>query len=96
MNMVEEATLPVLQKDAYTFTADIWEHQDSEKSGYNEGINVVAMDLNRIHHTFGREDYYYDDHYYQKKETPPMKFISPARTRSKASRRSKIGLPTSI
>lgn len=68
VNMVEEATLPALQKDAYTFTADIWEHQDSEKWGYNEGINVVAMDLNKIHHTFGRVDHYYDDHYYQKQE----------------------------
>ncbi len=61
VNMVEEAALPALQKDAYTFTAEIWEHQDSEEWGYDEGTNVVAMDLDKIHHSFS-----YDDHYYQK------------------------------
>lgn len=54
-----EAELSPFQKEEFTFTSEIYEHQGSEEYGYLEGTNVLAFGKTSLHHTFG-----YDSHYY--------------------------------
>lgn len=58
-----EETLSAFAKPSYTYSANIWEHQDDVEWGYEEGTNVLAIGQESIHHTFG-----YDEHYYVKKD----------------------------
>ena len=57
------SSLSSFSSPSYTFTSEIYEHQDSEEWGYLEGMNVLALDIDKAYHKF-----VYDEHYYAKKD----------------------------